>query len=121
MSMKNSILSLSEPKKAEFLDIFIIMSIYNFMLNWVEHEKFYNLGACFTPGELNGVCWGPDSVWQKIFHQWRAKGCLLVFRRRKTKFAKEKYDGCLRLVIFTDLLIFLVMILCLFVIKSTLA
>ena len=33
MSGKNSILGLSEPKKAEFLDIFILMSIYNFMLN----------------------------------------------------------------------------------------
>ena len=57
MSGENSILGLSGPKKADFLDIFILMSILNFMLNWVEHEiqnahkykykykKFYNLGA----------------------------------------------------------------------------
>ena len=30
MSGKNSILGLSKPKKAEFLDIFILMSIQNF-------------------------------------------------------------------------------------------
>ena len=32
---------MSLKKKAEFLDIFILMSIYNSMLNWVEfeHEK----------------------------------------------------------------------------------
>ena len=46
MSGKNSIIGLTEPKKAEFLDIFILMSILNFMLNRVEYEKkFYNLGA----------------------------------------------------------------------------
>ena len=39
MSGKNSNLGLSEPKKAEFLDIFIFRSIYNFMLNSVEHDK----------------------------------------------------------------------------------
>ena len=39
MNGKNSILGLSEPKKAEFLDSFILMSISNFMLNSVEHEK----------------------------------------------------------------------------------
>ena len=39
MSGKNSILDLSEPKKAEFLDIFLFRCIYNFMLNWVEHEN----------------------------------------------------------------------------------
>ena len=33
MSGKNSILDLSEPKKAEFLDIFLFRCIYNFMLN----------------------------------------------------------------------------------------
>ena len=34
MSRKNSILSLSEPeKKTDFLDIFILMSIRNFMLS----------------------------------------------------------------------------------------
>ena len=32
-SGENSILGLSEPKNAEFLDIFILMSIQNFMLN----------------------------------------------------------------------------------------
>ena len=44
MSMKNSILGLSEPTIAENLDIFIFMSSWNFMLSWVEHEKNYNLG-----------------------------------------------------------------------------
>ena len=33
MSRTDSILGLSEPKIAEFLDIFILMSIRNFMLN----------------------------------------------------------------------------------------
>ena len=33
MSGKNSILGLSEPKTAECLDIFILMSISNFMLS----------------------------------------------------------------------------------------
>ena len=38
MSGKNSILGLSYPKTAEFLDIFILISIKkNFKLNWVEH------------------------------------------------------------------------------------
>ena len=36
VSWKNSILGLSDPKKGRFLDIFLIMSIYNFML---KHEK----------------------------------------------------------------------------------
>ena len=45
LSGKNSILGLSKPKKAEFLDIFILISIKNFMLNSVEHEKsFITLG-----------------------------------------------------------------------------
>ena len=39
MSGKNGILGLSEPINAEFLDIFILICIYNFMLNSVEHEK----------------------------------------------------------------------------------
>ena len=39
ISRKNSILGLYEPEKAEFLDSFILMSIWNFMLNWVEHEN----------------------------------------------------------------------------------
>ena len=26
--------------------ILTFMSMINFMLSWVEHEKFYNLGAC---------------------------------------------------------------------------
>ena len=47
MSGKNSILDLSEPKKAEFPDIFILMGILNFMLNSVEHEKsFITSGPC---------------------------------------------------------------------------
>ena len=33
ISEKNSILDLSEPKKAEFLDILIFIGIQNFMLN----------------------------------------------------------------------------------------
>ena len=41
MSGKNSIQDLSEPKKAELLDIFILMSMQNFMLNSVEHEKSF--------------------------------------------------------------------------------
>ena len=46
MSGKNSILGLSKPKKAEFLDILILMSISNFIeliqiLNWVEYEKIF--------------------------------------------------------------------------------
>ena len=41
MSGKNSILDLFEPKKAEFPDIFILMSIFNFMLNSVEHVKSF--------------------------------------------------------------------------------
>ena len=41
MSGGNGILGLSEPKKAEFLDIFILMSILNCMLNLVEHEKSF--------------------------------------------------------------------------------
>ena len=28
-------------KNVEFLDIFILMSILNFMLNWVEHKKSF--------------------------------------------------------------------------------
>ena len=43
MSRKNSILGLSEPKRAEFLDIFILIKY--FMLNSVEHENnFITLG-----------------------------------------------------------------------------
>ena len=41
MSRKNSILGLSESEKAEFLDIFILMSLLNFRLNRVEHEKSF--------------------------------------------------------------------------------
>ena len=41
MSGKNSILDLSEAKKGESFDILILMSIYNFMLNSVEHEKSF--------------------------------------------------------------------------------
>ena len=41
MSRKNIILGISKPKKAEFLDIFILMSI----LNELSMQKFYNLGA----------------------------------------------------------------------------
>ena len=37
MSGTNSILGLSEPKK-EILDIYILMSIQNFMCNSAEHE-----------------------------------------------------------------------------------
>ena len=33
MNRKNSIVGLSGPEKAEFLDIFILMSIKNFMLS----------------------------------------------------------------------------------------
>ena len=46
MSRKNSILS--EPENAEFLDIFHTyqhLKFHNFMLSWVEHEIFYNVGA----------------------------------------------------------------------------
>ena len=39
MARKNSVLVLSEPENAEFLGIFILMSIYNFMLSRVEHGK----------------------------------------------------------------------------------
>ena len=39
LSRKNIILGLSEPENAEFLDIFILMSIKNSMLSWAEHEK----------------------------------------------------------------------------------
>ena len=46
MNMKYSILGLSEPgKNPEFLDIFILKSIWNFMLSWIEHEYFNDLGA----------------------------------------------------------------------------
>ena len=46
VSRENSILNVSEPEKAEFVDIFIHMSIQNFMLSSDEHEIFfYNLGA----------------------------------------------------------------------------
>ena len=38
MSGTNCILGLSDAKTAEFLDIFILMSIYNFML---EHAKSF--------------------------------------------------------------------------------
>ena len=41
MSGKNSILGLSEPKKDKYLDICTLMSIYNFMLSRVEHEKSF--------------------------------------------------------------------------------
>ena len=41
MSGKNSILGLSEPKNATFLDIFILMIIQNSMLNGVEHGKSF--------------------------------------------------------------------------------
>ena len=33
ISRKNSIVGLSEPKKAEFLDIFVPMSILNFIIS----------------------------------------------------------------------------------------
>ena len=41
MSGKNSILGLSELKKAKFFYIFILMCILNFMLNCVEHGKSF--------------------------------------------------------------------------------
>ena len=50
ISRKNSILGLSEPKKAEFLNIFILTSILNFMLNSVEHEKSFITSG---PGQIN--------------------------------------------------------------------
>ena len=52
MRGKNSILGLSEPKKAEFLDSFILMSIYNFMLNSVEHEKSFIISG---PGQFSNL------------------------------------------------------------------
>ena len=46
MSGKNNIFGLPEPVETKFLDIFIRMSILNFMLSWDEHENyFFNLGA----------------------------------------------------------------------------
>ena len=47
VSGKNNSLCLSEPKKAEFHDIFILMSIYAEL----SMKKFYNLG----PGILTQV------------------------------------------------------------------
>ena len=45
MSRINNILGLPGPEIAEFLDIFILISIYNFMLSRVEHGKsFITLG-----------------------------------------------------------------------------
>ena len=41
MSMKNSIYAYLSLKKAEFLDDFMLLSIINFMLSWVEHEIFF--------------------------------------------------------------------------------
>ena len=56
MSRKNSILGLYEHKNPEFLGSFKLMTIKNFMLNWVEHEKnFYNLGAWFKEGMFLNV------------------------------------------------------------------
>ena len=60
MSEKNSILGLSEPKKAEVIYIFILMSIYNFMLNSVEHEKSF-----ITSGAGNSL--RKDLLWGKFF------------------------------------------------------
>ena len=41
MGRKNNILGYLSLKNAEILDIFILMSIWNFMLSWVEYEKFF--------------------------------------------------------------------------------
>ena len=57
MSTKNCILGLPEPKKAELLDIFIhiyiyIYSIYNFMLNGVDHGKSFITSGAMTQNLL---------------------------------------------------------------------
>ena len=41
MSELNSILGLSEPEKAELLDMFILMGIQNFILSRAEHGKSF--------------------------------------------------------------------------------
>ena len=41
MSKKNIIFCLYESKKTEYLVIFILMSILNFMLSCVEHERSF--------------------------------------------------------------------------------
>ena len=80
MSGKIAFLAYMSLKKAEFLDIFILMSIQSFMLNWVEHEKsFITLGpelwindfvylSClsskeFTPWEANSFFWEQSPFW----------------------------------------------------------
>ena len=64
MSGKNSILGLSEPKKAKFLDICILMSIQNFMLNSVEHEKSFITSG---PGLLNDISISPNRTFRERF------------------------------------------------------
>ena len=64
MSGKNSILGLSEPKKAEFLDICILMSIQNVMLNSVEHEKSFITSG---PGLLNDISISPSRTFKERF------------------------------------------------------
>ena len=41
MNRKNNILGLHDPENAEFLDLFILMSIQNFILSLVDHEKSF--------------------------------------------------------------------------------
>ena len=55
MSKKKSVLGLSESKEAEFHDIFILLSIYNFMLSGVSHEKSFTTSGPGLIGSDRGL------------------------------------------------------------------
>ena len=52
--LKNSILGISEPENAEFLDIFVLMGIQNFMLSPAEHGKSFLTSKPGSPGSCVG-------------------------------------------------------------------
>ena len=55
------IIGLSEPEKNEFLDIFIVMSILNFMLTELSMKTFYTLRPCFfSDSVIEGSYFLPD-------------------------------------------------------------
>ena len=48
ISMINTTSARFKALTSSFVGIFVFMSSWNLVLSWVEHEKFYNLGA--SPG-----------------------------------------------------------------------
>ena len=89
MSRKNRIIGLSEPeKKTEFLDIFKLMSISNFMLSSVEHEKcFITSGPDFYLVILQNLSSSTTNV-KQVAH-WRSRVTInimedeIAFNRRE--------------------------------------